>query len=434
MRASLLVAAALLGAPTAQAEDPCAEDVKQFCAEVKPGGGRIEHCLRGAKQNVSLACRERLDAWDKKARSLLEEFSLACEVDIGRLCGEVKPGEGRVMACLVKREDELSSSCRSETDRFQAAREEVLAVRSACRADVDRLCKSVSAEAGPLVECLQTRRADLSAECRAAAPKLGTAAAEFIDAVDTLTSQEHVMGTLEILQGLDSVAFSRSQIAFQGENFQGLQGVANANRFTLNPQFVFGHRRQFAILVKVPVLTIFPYRAVVATASGVADITTGFGWSFYAREQIRQYLGLGLQWNTGTQAALGAPWALIPTYAIAVGLARWCSLTVELTWVKSFGSLGNYAELDLLYLRPILVFGLPANAFVALDTKLGWDLVNGSFVPVMKFAVGKFIDRGKSLSITAWYQASLTSESVWRTFPGSYKFSVGVGISYFFDW
>ena len=52
----------------------------------------------------------------------------------------------------------------------------------------------------------------------------------------------------------------------------------------------------------------------------------------------------------------------------------------------------------------------------------------------MKFVAGKFIDRGKSLSISAWYQLSLTSESEWRTFPGGYKFSLGVGISYFFDW
>jgi hypothetical protein len=106
----------------------------------------------------------------------------------------------------------------------------------------------------------------------------------------------------------------------------------------------------------VPVLTIFPYNASVATASGVGDIWTGFAWSFYARGQIRQYLGHGLQWNTGAKAALGAPWAVILTYSLAVGLAPWCSLTVEITWVKSFGSLGSYPELDLLSLRPILVF------------------------------------------------------------------------------
>ncbi len=42
MRASLLIAVALLlPLSGARAEDPCAEDVKQFCAEVKPGGGRV---------------------------------------------------------------------------------------------------------------------------------------------------------------------------------------------------------------------------------------------------------------------------------------------------------------------------------------------------------------------------------------------------------
>ena len=256
------------------------------------------------------------------------------------------------MACLIKNEDDLSSSCRGEIDRFQAAREKIVAVRSACSADVERLCKSAAGQAGPLVECLRARSAELSPGCRAAAPNVPPAAAELVDAVDELTAQDRVTGTLEILQGIDSVAFTRSQIAFQLENFQALQGVANANRFTLNPQFVFGRRREFAILIKVPVLTIFPYSAQVPAVSGVGDVTTGLGWSFYARGGIRQYLGLGLQWNTGAQAALGAPWAVVPTYAIAIGLARWFSLTAELTWVKSFGSLGSYAELNLLYLRP----------------------------------------------------------------------------------
>ena len=152
-------------------------------------------------------------------------------------------------------------------------------------------------------------------------------------------------------------------------------------------------------------------------------------------DRIRQYLGLGLQWKTGSEALIGAPWALEPTYAIAIGLARWLSLTTEVTWVRSFGPLGNYSELNVLYLRPILVAGLPANSFVALDTRLGWNFTNGgSFVPVMKAVAGMFVDRGKSLSISAWYQASLTSESVWRTFPFGFNFGIGAGLSYFFDW
>ena len=74
------------------------------------------------------------------------------------------------------------------------------------------------------------------------------------------------------------------------------------------------------------------------------------------------------------------------------------------------------------------------EVYKALDTRLEWDLAKGSFLPLMKLAAGKFIDRGKSVSITAWYQMPLTSESVWRTFPGGFQFSLGVGIAYFFDW
>ena len=198
MRASLLIAVALLlPLSGARAEDPCAEDVKQFCAEVKPGGGRVEFCLRKNEEKLSPACRGRLEAQEAKVRSLLEEFTLSCQVDVGRFCGAVKPGQGRVLACLVRHEDNLSTSCRSQTERFQVAREKVLAVRAACKADVERLCEEVPARAGPLVECLQEHETSLSAECRSVDPRVVREAAGLIDAFDELTTQEHIMETLE---------------------------------------------------------------------------------------------------------------------------------------------------------------------------------------------------------------------------------------------
>jgi hypothetical protein len=55
-------------------------------------------------------------------------------------------------------------------------------------------------------------------------------------------------------------------------------------------------------------------------------------------------------------------------------------------------------------------------------------MAKGTFIPIMKAVAGKFIERGKSLSISGWYQASLTIVAVSQTF----KF--GVGVPYFFDW
>ena len=430
-----MAVAVLLSVSATRADEPCADDVKKFCADMKPGGGRIETCLRKNTDKLSRPCAGALAAQEKKVRTLLEEFTLSCQVDVGRLCGSVKPGEGRVLACLVKHEDELSTPCRSQTERFHVAREKLLAGRSACQADIDRLCEGVPPRAGLLVECLQEHETSLSAGCRSVDWRAEREAADLTDAFDELTTQERIMETLDILQGIDSIAFTRSQLALQVENFQGLGGIANADRYTFNPQFVFGHRNEFAIILKVPVLSVYPYTTQLPPMSAVSDITTAFGWAFYSRGQIRQYLGLGLQWKTGAEALTGAAWALEPAYAIAIGLAQWLSVTTEVTWVRSFGPLGNYPELNLLYLRPILTFGLPASFFAALDTKLEWNFANGgTFLPVMRAVAGKFVDSGRSLAILAWYQASLTSESAWRTFPFCFNFGVGLGLSYFFEW
>jgi len=51
-------------------------------------------------------------------------------------------------------------------------------------------------------------------------------------------------------------------------------------------------------------------------------------------------------------------------------------------------------------------------------------------VPVMKGVVGMFIDRQKSLSISAWYQRSLSDAAVAQSF----EWAVGTGLAYYFDW
>ncbi len=425
---------ACLAGTTALAENPCANDVKQFCAEIKPGGGRLETCLQRNREKVSPACSERLQALESQKEAVLEEFTAACDVDVGRLCSEVKPGGGRKLACLFRHEDDLSGSCQAEMEHLEAAKETVLAVKAACTADARRVCPGVLSAAGLLVECLQEHEAAVSAECRSVDLGMAAKAVELVDAIDAMASSEQIMQTLEILQGLNSVAFTRSQIALQVDNFQRFAGQATANGLTFNPQFVFGHRNEFALLLRAPLLVLYPYTTALSTTSGPADITTAFAWGFYSKGQIKQYLALGLQWKTGTPALVGSPWAVAPVYAVALGLARWVSLTTELSWTRSFGPLGNYPEWNFLTLRPIFAASLPASSFVALDTKLQWNFVKGNFVPVMKVVAGRFIDKGKSLSISAWYQVTLTSQSVWQTFPFCFNFGVGGGLSYYFDW
>jgi Cysteine rich repeat len=423
-----VVAAVLLSARAARAEDPCAEDVKQFCGDVRIGRGRVQDCLRKNDANLSAACRAKRAAVERRFQALAQEYGAACQLDMPRLCSEVKPGGGRVLACLLRQLDDLSGSCRAVTERYQAAAETIAALRASCKADVEHLCPGVPNEAGAIIECIQASPNSLSEGCRAVDPEVAMRAAEIVDAVDALTSAERVQETQQILQGIESFAFSRSQVLFQVDSFQGLSGSANANRLLFNPQVVFGPRNEFAVQLRAPVLAVYPYAPDRPAQTGLGAVTTALAWAFAGSKRVHQYLSLGLQWKSPVSPPVGAAWALTPGYAITVGLARWLSITGQVAYIRSFENSG-YPEVSLVLLDPIVVANLPGRSFVAIDTKLGWNVLDSSFLPSIKGIVGIYIDRKRSASISGWYQRSLSDDAERQTF----KFGVGMALAYFFD-
>jgi hypothetical protein len=429
--ASLAIALlAAVAATSAHAEDACKEDMKLLCPEVKPGSGRIMGCLREHQSQLTPPCSERLAANDAIAKKVVAEFGLACRADVDRLCPAIEPGEGRVIGCLEQHQVDLSPSCEKEMKWFGETRERITTVRKACAADATRLCGTAPHRAEALIECLETNEARLSSDCSPADVRLASEAAAVMDAIDEMSSKNRIREALEILQGIDSIAFSRSQVLVQFDAYQGLTGVANGGRLLFNPQFVFGHESQFSFQVKAPVSAIFPPAPGAPTQFGLSDIVTAFSWNFLNLGHVRQYLSLGFQWETAASPALGTAWALVPAYAIGLPLFKGVSLTTQIAWFRTIGSTRGYAEASLLLLEPILVFNLPGRTFLALDTKLGWDFPSGTFVPVMKGVAGLFTDRQRTVSISAWYQASLTAAAVSKSFD----YGVGMGVAYFFDW
>jgi hypothetical protein len=425
----------LVVARAASAEDPCVADVRQFCSGVRPGGGRIASCLHDNEARLSAACRERRAAAEARFRQHVEELVAACGSDVDRLCSGVKPGGGRLFACLNRQQDDLSSSCRPKIEEFQEGMEKISAIRAACRADAERLCAGALSDAEPLVECLQANRASLSETCGSLDPETALLAAQLVDVVDSLNAEERVQEALQILQSINSVPFLRSQILLQFDTYQGLDGRANADRLIFNPQVVFGSRKEFAFQLKVPVLAVYPYSPDRPAQTGLGAVGTAFAWAFAQSTRVRQFVSIGLQWVSPVDPPVGAAWGVIPTYAISVGLVRALSLTGQVTWVRSFASTG-YPELDLLVVEPIVVLNLPGRSFVALDTRLGWNFVDGSFLPAVKGVAGLYLDRRKSLSASAWYQVLLSrkTETSGETETEAFRFGVGMALSYFFDW
>ncbi len=78
-----------------------------------------------------------------------------CRGDYLRLCATTVPGDGRIARCLAGKRDQLSPACGRS---LQAA--------VMCRPEIERHCRSSSSPAA-LKSCLEERRGELSADCRA---------------------------------------------------------------------------------------------------------------------------------------------------------------------------------------------------------------------------------------------------------------------------
>ncbi len=92
------------------AQKPCAEEIEKFCGDVRPGEGRIVQCLLDHDSELSTACRDKVKAVVRK----LEEAKQACANDISKFCTGVTPGGGRLLNCLKAHSDELSPECREK--------------------------------------------------------------------------------------------------------------------------------------------------------------------------------------------------------------------------------------------------------------------------------------------------------------------------------
>ncbi len=116
--AAVIAAFVALPAPAAQGDGrgpgsgPCAEDVAKLCKDVQPGGGRIIKCMQEHESELSPACKQHVAEMKEKGRGAKD----ACGDDVRKFCKDVQPGGGRIVKCLKEHESELSSECRSRME------------------------------------------------------------------------------------------------------------------------------------------------------------------------------------------------------------------------------------------------------------------------------------------------------------------------------
>lgn len=84
--------------------------------------------------------------------SLVESVAKGCKKELESYCSNVKPGEGRILACLYAHGDKISGRCEyalydaaAQLERFVAA---LTYVANECEDDLEEFCASVPAGEG----------------------------------------------------------------------------------------------------------------------------------------------------------------------------------------------------------------------------------------------------------------------------------------------
>ena len=94
-------------------DGPCAEDAKKFCGGVQPGGGRIAKCMKSHEAELSPACQAEM----KRVEERIEQVRQECKADAEKFCKGIRPGQGRILACLKSHQSELAPACAGEFNR-----------------------------------------------------------------------------------------------------------------------------------------------------------------------------------------------------------------------------------------------------------------------------------------------------------------------------
>jgi hypothetical protein len=86
----------------------------------------------------------------------------ACKADREKFCADLKPGDGKLGPCMRQHEAELSPQCVAARRSAEEARNNI---RATCKAEADKLCADAVKERGGLVRCLESHASEVGQAC-----------------------------------------------------------------------------------------------------------------------------------------------------------------------------------------------------------------------------------------------------------------------------
>ena len=110
-------------------------------------------------------------------KGIVETFADGCKADLEMYRKDVKPGDGRLLACLYAHSDKISARCEytvyDAASQLERALTALTYVANECRDDLKANCAYIQPGESWLLSCLEKNDAKVSGRCRDALKDVG---------------------------------------------------------------------------------------------------------------------------------------------------------------------------------------------------------------------------------------------------------------------
>lgn len=91
----------------------------------------------------------------------------ACRADVEKHCAGIEKGEGRIAQCLKTKEADLSAECKTEiANKKSKMKHAMKGMSEACEADMETHCGDIEGGHGRMMKCMKENRSKFSEACK----------------------------------------------------------------------------------------------------------------------------------------------------------------------------------------------------------------------------------------------------------------------------
>jgi len=166
--------------------DKCKADVEKFCSNLPKGddSGRVHECLYEHIKELSDECRieeQKIQKLKAKDVRLQPGVMQSCSEEIAMVCKGIKPGNGRILDCLIANleSSDYSPACEEKTKKILQKQEKDFSLNfqlaTSCKKNAEELCADKQGKGhrdAAVLTCLVENESSLDDTCSTQVSKL----------------------------------------------------------------------------------------------------------------------------------------------------------------------------------------------------------------------------------------------------------------------